>query len=113
MQHGRVTHMEEYETKYNELVQQGSKSHGTSITVSSSSYNELHMPTLVLTTLGDNIILNQVKTKIRYIHKTFKKLHAKGGTHQKSSQLIKATVSSKIIIGGLLKLIHAISYMQT
>ena len=31
--------------KYNELVYQGSKSHGLSTTISSNSENELHMPT--------------------------------------------------------------------
>jgi len=61
MQHGRVTHMKEHETKRNDLSKKCSKAHKISTKVSNTSYNDYLIPTLVPTTLEGNDVLLQEK----------------------------------------------------
>ena len=77
----------------------GSKSRGTSTKVSFSSYKKPYMLT-VLRPLEDSTILNQVKAKTRYIHKTFTKMFTLKGNSSKVIQANESYYVEKIIIGG-------------
>ena len=69
MQQRWVTHMKEYETKKNELVYQGSKSHGLSLLQSNQAPEIFTCQQKCKEIKKDNFAFNQVKGQSRYIHK--------------------------------------------
>jgi len=93
--------MKEDQTKCNELVQQGSKSHTASTTVSSSSYNKSHMLTLVLRTQRGQL---SSQSNQRLKQETFRKslkICTLGVMHQKTFKLMKAIVPKGSSLEGI------------